>query len=216
MGYLDNTSVTVDAVLTKLGRERLSQGNLNITKFGLGDDEIDYGMYDTSHNLGTAYYGQAIENLPILEAFTNDSQTLKHRLVTLPKNTQILPVVSVTQTSVTLTTPGQKIVITPTTQNVTGGNATGYAFTLSNTDVATMIASSAPAGGQAAGTAYGDAAEARMATGLQLSTTVNAASVELTAYSLTQTTTATLTITGIETGGSVTIPITVNRDPALS
>tara|TARA_R100000005_G_C4970485_1_gene183682 strand:- start:477 stop:1121 length:645 start_codon:yes stop_codon:yes gene_type:complete len=212
MGYLDNTSVTVDAVLTKLGRERLSQGSLNITKFGLGDDEIDYGMYDTSHNLGTAYYGQAIEGLPILEAFTNDTQTLKHRLVTLDKNTQILPVVTVAQTSVTLTQPGQNVVISPSTSNVTGANSTGYVFTLSNSDIATIAVNEAAAGDLGGALQTADTT----ATGYQLATTINAMSISLTAYSITQTTTATLTITGIETGGSVTIPITVNQDPALT
>ncbi len=207
MGYLDNASVTVDAVLTKLGRERLAAGQLNITKFGLGDDEIDYGMYDTSHNLGTAYYGQAIEGLPILEAFTNDTQTLKHRLVTLPKNTQILPVVSVVQTAVTLTTPGQSTTIIPDTANVTGANASGYSFTLSNSDIATMVGNENANQSSAEG--------GRGPTGYQIATTVSAQSVTLTAYSLVQTTTATLTITGIDTGGSVTIPITVNQDPSL-
>ena len=114
MGYLDNASVTVDAVLTKLGRERLSQGDLDITKFALGDDEINYALYDTAHNLGSAYYGEAIERMPVLEAFTNDPSTLKYKLVTLPKNPQILPVNTVAQSSVTLDT-GQASTITPQT-----------------------------------------------------------------------------------------------------
>ena len=43
MGVLDNTSVTVDAILTKKGREKLAkgEGQFRITKFALGDDEID-------------------------------------------------------------------------------------------------------------------------------------------------------------------------------
>tara|TARA_R100001015_G_C4529927_1_gene96640 strand:- start:32 stop:664 length:633 start_codon:yes stop_codon:yes gene_type:complete len=209
MGYLDNSSVTVDAVLTKLGRERLAQGNLNITKFALGDDEINYSLYDTSHNLGSAYYGEAIERMPVLEAFTNDPQTLKYKLVTLPKNTQVLPIVSVTQTSITLTTPGQISSVSPQTLNVTGANTlNGYSFTLANSDIAKMDVEK-PASG--AGTAAITAAP----TGQQLAATVNAISVTLTAYSLTQTTTTTLTITGNDTGGTVTIPITVNRDTSL-
>ena len=118
MGYLDNTSVTVDAVLTKLGRQRLAEGNLDITKFALADDEVNYALYDTSHNLGTAYYGEAIERMPLLEAFTNDSQALTNKLVTLPKNTQILPVVTTAQSSVSLTNPGQSVIITPQTLNI--------------------------------------------------------------------------------------------------
>ena len=135
MGYLDNTSVTVDAVLTKLGRQRLAEGNLDITKFALADDEVNYALYDTSHNLGTAYYGEAIERMPLLEAFTNDSQALTNKLVTLPKNTQILPVVTTAQSSVSLTNPGQSVIITPQTLNITGGNSGGYTVTVGNTDI---------------------------------------------------------------------------------
>ena len=65
MGYLDNSSVIVDAILTKKGRELLAKGNnqFNITKFALADDEIDYSLYNPAHPLGTDYYGIAIENL---------------------------------------------------------------------------------------------------------------------------------------------------------
>ena len=206
MGYLDNTSVTVDAVLTKLGRERLAQGNLNITKFGLGDDEIDYALYDPSHNLGSAYYGEAIERMPVLEAFTNDTQTLKYRLVSLDKNTQQLPVVSIIETSIVLPTPGQTATVNPITENVTGGNASGYSFTIGNSDIAKLTA----IGGTGGTTSTG------APTGLQLQATVNGMSCDITGYQLTQTTTTTLTITGIDTGGSVTIPITVNQDPTLN
>jgi len=209
MGYLDNSSVTVDAVLTKLGRERLSSGQLNITKFALGDDEINYSLYDTSHNLGSAYYGEAIERMPVLEAFSNDPQTLKYKLVTLPKNTQVLPIVSVTQTSVTLTNPGQLTTISPQTLNITGANSqNGYAFTVANTDIVKMeaaeLAPNSPAN-----------QVVQAPTGQQLSATINGLSITLTAYSITQTTTTTLTITGNDTGGTVSIPITINRDTSL-
>ena len=68
MGYLDNTSTTVDAILTKKGRELLARGGdeFKITKFALGDDEIDYGLWDVNHQLGSNYYGQAIEAMPIV------------------------------------------------------------------------------------------------------------------------------------------------------
>ena len=231
MGYLDNSSVTVDAVLTKLGRERLANGDLDITKFALGDDEVDYSLYDTSHNLGSAYYGEAIEKMPVLEAFTNDTQTLKFRLVTLPKNTQVLPVVSVAQSSITLTTPGQKVTLNPMTENVTGGNASGYSFTIGNSDIVQISAvgtlqespvmTRGTTGRQVSrrrrrrGGATG-VSSSGPATGLKLAATVNGSSVTVTAYSLIETTTTTLTVTGIDSGGSVTIPITVNQDPALA
>ena len=75
MGYLDKTTITVDAILTKKGRELLAKGSefFNITQFALADDEIDYGLYDVNHQLGTNYYGQAIDALPLVEAVPNEN-----------------------------------------------------------------------------------------------------------------------------------------------
>ena len=93
MGYLDNTSTTVDAILTKKGRELLARGGdeFKITKFALGDDEIDYGLWDVTHPNGTNSYGSAIENLPMLEAFPDENQIMRYKLVTLPKGTSKMP-----------------------------------------------------------------------------------------------------------------------------
>ena len=68
MGYLDNTSITVDAILTKRGRELLARGDgsFNITQFALADDEIDYTLFNENHPNGSQYYGEAIENMPLL------------------------------------------------------------------------------------------------------------------------------------------------------
>ena len=70
MGVLDNTSVTVDAILTKKGREKLAkgEGQFRITKFALGDDEIDYNLYDVTHPNGSNFYREPIENMNLLEA----------------------------------------------------------------------------------------------------------------------------------------------------
>ena len=78
MGYLDNSSVTVDAILTLKGRELLARGGnaFNITQFALGDDEIDYSLWNPDHPLGTTYYGTIIENLPV----TDFISTFKHYL----------------------------------------------------------------------------------------------------------------------------------------
>ena len=67
MGYLDNSSITVDAILTKKGHELLSRndGSFNITSFALGDDEIDYSLFNENHPDGSQFAGQAIENMPI-------------------------------------------------------------------------------------------------------------------------------------------------------
>ena len=87
MAYLDNTEITVDAILTKKGREKLATGEgLNITRFALGDDEIDYGLYEPAHPKGSAYYDAAIKAIPILEASPDETQVLRYKLVTLPKS----------------------------------------------------------------------------------------------------------------------------------
>ena len=82
MGVLDNTSVTVDAILTKKGREKLAkgEGQFRITKFALGDDEIDYNLYDITHPNGSNFYGQAIENMNLLEAVPDQNLSLRFKL----------------------------------------------------------------------------------------------------------------------------------------
>ncbi len=83
MGYLDNSSRVLDAILTKKGREVLSSGgDFNVTKFALGDDEVDYALWDTTHTQGTDYYGAVIDNLPALEPFNDPSEIMKYKLVT--------------------------------------------------------------------------------------------------------------------------------------
>ena len=104
MGYLDNTSVTVDAILTKKGREYLAsgRGNFQITKYALGDDEVDYTLWNTAHSLGSDYYGEIIENMPVLEAITDENFALRYKLLTLPKNSTSVPIFSVTPASISV------------------------------------------------------------------------------------------------------------------
>ena len=66
MGFLDNSSITVDAILTKIGRKRISDGSFRVSKFSLSDEEIDYTLYDVTHPNGTDAYGTAIENMNLL------------------------------------------------------------------------------------------------------------------------------------------------------
>ena len=92
MGYLDNSSITVDAVLTKKGREILKNGgNLNITNFTLSDTGVDYTLWNPDHPSGSAFYGEAIENLPMLEASVHAEYNLRNRLVSLNQNTIAVP-----------------------------------------------------------------------------------------------------------------------------
>ena len=135
MGYLNNQVVTVDAILTKKGRELLAQGGnaFNITQFSLSDDEVDYSLYNPNHPSGSAYYGEAIENMPVLEAFPNELQTMKYKLVTLPRSTAVMPTIALANSVIQLVT-GQSEPITPQTQTFEGTNAEsgGYTATFSN------------------------------------------------------------------------------------
>ena len=136
MGYLNNQVVTVDAILTKKGRELLAQGGnaFNITQFSLADDEVDYSLYNPNHPSGSAYYGEAIENMPVLEAFPNELQTMKYKLVTLPRSTAVMP--TIIAPSVIQLVTGETLApsFTPQTQTFSGveSEADGYTVTMSN------------------------------------------------------------------------------------
>lgn len=85
MGFLDNSGdIILDVVLTDHGRMLLAKGDgtFQITKFALGDEEIDYSLYDKNHSSGSAYYDLQILQTPILEAFTNNASSMKTRLQT--------------------------------------------------------------------------------------------------------------------------------------
>lgn len=147
MGYLDNTTVTVDAILTNKGRQVLaSGGRLNIVKFALSDDEIDYDLWNPAHTLGTNFYGKVIEDMPIIEALPDETQMMRYKLITLPKDVIGIPVISVTPSAVSFTSLTQEITISPSTLNLQGGNSTtGYTAILSDDTVAMLMV--APDGG---------------------------------------------------------------------
>ena len=213
MGYLNNSSVTVDAILTKKGRELLARGRneFNITQFALADDEIDYSLWNSDHPLGTAYYGIVIENMPITEAVPDETQMLKYKLVTLPKKTIRIPVISVPQTSVTLR-PGQSLTIKPQTINYTEGNSTfGYVFTLADSDVCSMFVEE-----RSKSQKFVEDVTSRPApmsdSELGQAITVSGKSITLTANLLQLASKrTTLTIQGVETGGRVVVNITVQK-----
>jgi len=140
MGYLNNSVVTVDAILTTKGRELLARGDgsFRITQFALSDDEIDYTLYNPTHPSGSAFYGQAIENMPLLEAFPETTQNLRYKLVTLPRGTAKMPVLDLGFSQVTLK-QGASLAITPQTLNYLGANqvfeANGYTATIADVRV---------------------------------------------------------------------------------
>jgi len=140
MGYLNNTSITVDAILTKKGRELLAQGRnaFQITQFALADDEVDYDLWNPAHPLGKNYYGVAIENMPVTEAVPDETQVMKYKLVTLEKGTLYLPVVSAGITTLTLspTSPSSDVNVSTTLRDA---NGVAQASTLNTTYTATIL-----------------------------------------------------------------------------
>ena len=110
MGYLDNSTITVDAILTKRGRELLAQGRgqvggqsaFQITRFALADDEIDYDLWNPAHPLGSNYYGAVIENMPITEAVPDETQSMKYKLITLPRGVRRIPYLQATKANLSL------------------------------------------------------------------------------------------------------------------
>ena len=121
MGILDNDTVIVDAILTKIGRRKLAQGQpLGISKFAFGDTGVDYTLYNPNHPSGSDSYGNAITNLPMLEAVPDDNVFLRSKLYgTGERNVQNFSFITVENTSVTITkisgqTQSNNITIIPT------------------------------------------------------------------------------------------------------
>ena len=108
MAYLDNAEITVDAILTKKGRELLARGDgsFNITQFALSDDEIDYGLWNPNHPNGSAFSGEAIENMPIIEAFPDENQIMRNKLVSLPRGTTKMPIITFGTAKITINVGG--------------------------------------------------------------------------------------------------------------
>ena len=215
MGYLNNTVVTVDAILTDVGRQLLAQqnGQFQITQFALADDEIDYTLYNPTNPSGSAYYGQAIENMPLLEAFPQATQTMKYKLVTLPRGTAKLPILDIGYSSILK--QGQSQVITPQTLNYFGGNtfeASGYTYTISDARLMSTFE------GVGINTPNAQALNQNTTTyGTSVSKTVIGTSLNMratTVNSLFGTNAAlyaTLQIQGRDSGARITIPITVTQ-----
>ena len=218
MGYLNNQVVTVDAILTTKGRELLAKndGSFRITQFALADDEIDYTLYNPNHPSGSAFYGEAIQNMPLLEAFPQETQIMKYKLATLPRGTAKLPVLDLGYTTISLQ-QGSSLSITPQTLNYLGNNQTfetsGYAATISdvrlmNTYTGVGInTTAATTANQTSTTTLGtNVSKTIIGTQFNLrATTVN------TLFGVNTQLSATLTVVGLDSGARVTIPITINQ-----
>ena len=202
MAYLDNTEITVDAILTKKGRQKLASGqSLNITKFALGDDEIDYTLYEPAHPKGSAYYDSAIRAIPITEASPDETQVLRYKLVTLPKGTTQIPTVKLGVTQVSATQLEGGVGLTPTT-SPSGNTNAGYTMVLADQRAGTLTVSKT-ASATTTNVFLGDeiTTTAQVVTGLEFRFTPNP--------NLTIDVSTTITVFGNETGGSQTIPVII-------
>ena len=218
MGYLNNQVVTVDAILTKKGRELLAKndGSFRITQFALADDEIDYTLYNPNNSQGSTYYGEAIDNMPLLEAFSDENQMMKYKLATLPRGTAVLPVLDLGYASITLK-QGASISITPQTLNYLGNTTafetSGYTATIA--DVRTL--STFNGVGIQSTAAQDQNTTSTTTLGTNVSSTVIGSQINLKATTIntlfganTQLNT-TITVIGLDSGARLTIPVTITK-----
>jgi len=216
MGYLNNAVVTVDAILTKKGRELLARGDgsFKITQFALSDDEIDYTLYNPSHPSGSAFYGEAIENMPLLEAFPDENQIMKYKLATLPRGTSKLPILQAGYSAIVLK-QGASLAITPQTLNYLGATSTfetgGYTAQIADTRVLSNFT------GVGINTEEAERLNSATTVGTNVSKTVIGTSINLTGTTVntlfgtrTQLQT-TITLIGRDSGARITIPVTIQK-----
>ena len=223
MGYLNNAVITVDAILTTKGRELLARndGSFQITQFALGDDEIDYTLYNPNHPSGSAYYGEAIDNMPLLEAFPSELQIMKYKLTTLPRGTAKLPVLDLGYAAITLK-QGAQLSITPQTLNYLGNNQTfetsGYSATIGDvrllsTFIGQGIQSDASIEANQNATQTIGTSVSKTVIGTQINLTATTVNTLFGANSILRTT---LTVTGLDSGARLTVPITVTKQSLTS
>jgi hypothetical protein len=216
MGFLNNTSVVVDAILTRKGRELLARndGSFKITQFSLADDEVDYTLYNPNHPSGSAFYGEAIERMPVLEAFPDDTQIMKYKLITLPRGTAKIPVINVGYTSISLK-QGASLAISPQTLNYLGTTSTfeqsGYVVTIG--DVRTMSSFT----GVGINTPAAAALNTTTTVGTVVSQTVIGTTINLTATTVNTlfgtgtTLNTTLTVVGRDSGARISVPVVITK-----
>jgi hypothetical protein len=202
MAYLDNTEIIVDAILTKKGRLKLAAGEeLGIIKFALSDDEVDYTLYENNHPNGD--YDAIIRGLPITEATSDETQVVRYKLLSLPKGSVSIPVVSLGTNAITRFQYEGAFTFSPQTSPQDANRTSGYTAILSDARAGVLVASANTAATGTTPVALGDeiGATAIVATGTTFTFTPN--------EKLTINIATTITVYGNDTGGSVSIPVLV-------
>jgi len=193
-----------------------NDGSFRITQFALADDEIDYTQYNPSHPSGSSFYGEAIDNMPLLEAFPDESQIMKYKLVTLPRGTAKLPVLDLGYTAITLK-QGAQLSITPQTlnylDNAQSFETSGYSANIADVRLLSTFngvginTEAAQQANNAATTTVGtNVSKTVIGTQINLrATTIN------TLFGSNSSIKTTLTVVGLDSGARITIPITINK-----
>jgi hypothetical protein len=193
-----------------------NDGSFRITQFSLSDDEIDYTLYNPTHPSGSTYYGEAINNMPLLEAFPDETQIMKYKLVTLPRGTAKLPVLDLGYAAITLQ-QGASLAISPQTLNYLGNaqifETSGYTATIADvrllgtfTGVGLDNDSNNQADISSTSTLGTEVSKTVKGTQINLrATTIN------TLFSSNQQITTTITFVGIDSGARITIPLTITK-----
>lgn len=211
MGYLNNATLTVDAILTKKGRELLAKSEgFNITQFAVADDEVDYSLYTTSHPLGTDFFGSIIENLPVLEGSPDETQNLRFKLVTLARGTKEIPVISIGAASIILTAgQANAFPIRPTTSQGLNGAGFGYTAILFDSAAAILVGTGLAENQPTTAPIFlsdTQTANATVARGLEFTLTPRDVTAQIS---------TTLQIIGNQTGASLSVSVVINPQPVV-
>lgn len=221
MGYLNNVVVTVDAILTKKGRELLARndGSFQITQFAMADDEVDYTLYNPDHPSGSAFYGQAIESMPLLEAFPDETQIMKYKLVTLPRGTSKLPVVVVGKggSNTISIKQNESYIINPQTLNYLGAVSTfepsGYVATVGDARVlSTFTGIGIDVNNLGISDLSTTTGTAISKTAIGTSFTIVGTGIDTLFGSTATQLSTTITIVGRDSGARISVPLTVTKN----
>ena len=218
MGYLDSSTITVDAILTKKGRELLARndGSFNITQFALGDDEIDYTLFNEDHPNGTQYSGEAIENMSLIEAIPDENNIMRHKLISLERGTTVIPFIDA-GIDIVRVAIGASFRVTPKTINFNGvtnglAESSGYNFTIADVRLTSTFQG---VGGIASPSMTGQSYSGYSATSLSETVSGNAVtgnSISATSlFGNNEKLLTTLTIEGRDTGARLTIPFEISK-----
>jgi hypothetical protein len=137
MGFFNSNTQVVDAILTRYGRDKLAGGqSLGITRFALSDDGVDYDLWNTQHPSGSTSFGEAIESMPVLEAFPDEDVCLSYKLESGARTTSRRTVIYFKEKTLNVF-PGQTTEIKPLMANNQGNQR--FVFKIPDTRYATFV-----------------------------------------------------------------------------